>query len=321
MSNTFRHIFYLFILLLSFSGRAQDTLNTDFFTPQFDKDKYYQITTVYGTQFRGTVIEETRVDITLLDKRSDLKHKIIKSDIKEVKPIGISAKDNISRFDDDYYSNYYMLSENALPFKEGAVTATTHYFVENIHYAFNENWSVSLNVLLFLPASVGVKCSFEISRNLYFGANAYVWALPDDNMGNYQIPFMGMGARVTKGDDNTNFTIGVGGVAIKNFDNTIRSALRTNEYYPVYFLNFGYTSRFAKHGAFNIENFLFPQAFAVANQSINLNLTGFSIKWIRDTGTQWNFGCYGMYLGDLTKLNSNSKVLPIPYLSYTQFIR
>ncbi len=320
MLKNFHYLILIFLSLCFFNGKAQDTLSNGPFTPQFELGKYYQISMVYGSEYRGEVVEETKLAFVLLDKRSNLRHRLYKSDIKEVKPINAQIKNNIARFDDDYYSNYYMLVENALPYEEGSVSATCHYFIENVNYALSENWCLSMNVLLFLPSSIGVKCSYEIQKDLYFGANIYVWALPTNNtVGAYSIPLMGAGARVTKGDNNTNFTLGAGVMAIKNFDQ-VHTAMQQYDYTPVYYLNFAYTSRFAKHAAWNIENFLFPQAFSNPRGSVNLNLTGLSLKWIRNENIQWNFGCYGMYLGDLTKLNTNSKIIPIPYLSYTQFL-
>ncbi len=323
--STLRHIFFGLTLLFSFAGNAQDTLYTTptstIFTPQFDQTKYYQIITKYGAQFRGKVIHEAERDITFQDRRGNLKHIILKSDIKEVTPIGVSAKENITRFDDDYYSNYYMLVENVLPFKEGSFNATTHYLVENCNYAFSEHWSVSLNIIFVLPTSLGVKCSYPIGKDLYLGGNAFVWGLPgNDNNSSYYVPFMGASAKITKGDNNTNSTLGVGTIVIKDFDKS-HNVGRSSPYVPLYYVNFAYTNRFSKHGAFNVESFLFPMFMSRSYSTVNLGMTGVSIKWIRDMNTQWNFGCYGVYLGDLRTLSSKSKVIPLPYLSYSYFIR
>jgi hypothetical protein len=312
-------IFCALLLCFSFLGKAQDTIKTIQFTPQFDQTKYYQITTKYDAQYRGKVVAETEKDIMFQDRRGNSKHRIYKSDIKDVKPLGMDAKENISRFDDDYYSNYYMLAENALPFKERSFNATTHYLVENCNYAFSEHWSASLNIIFILPTSIGVKCSYPIGRDLYLGGNVFVWGLPQNNS-RYFVPFMGASARLTKGDNNTNFTLGAGTLIIKDFDKT-HNAGRSSDYSPLYYLNFAYTNRFSKHAAFNIESFLFPMVFSMAYSSVNLGLTGVSIKWIRNPNTNWNFGCYGVYLGDLRKLNSKSTVIPLPYLSYSYFIR
>jgi hypothetical protein len=319
MGKKMKQIIFVIMLLYSFKSLSQDTLIT--FTPQFELGKYYQITSVYETEYRGEVVEETKNDVLIFDRKANTKRRVLKSEIKLIKPINTKIKNNIGRFDDEYYSNYYMLAENALPFKDNTVYTTMHYFVENINYAFNKNWCISLNVLLFLPSSLGVKCSYEISDDLYFGANVYFWALPSDNSVNvYSIPIVGAGARITKGDNNTNFTIGAGAVAIEDFDQ-VNTSSKKLDYTAIYYLNFAYANRFSKHGSLNVENFLFPQAFS--NQrggTVNLNLTGVSIRWIRNSNVNWNFGCYGMYLGDLTKLNTNSRILPIPYISYSQFI-
>lgn len=320
--STLRHIFFGFCLLFCLVGRAQDTLNLDtptLFTPQFDQSKYYQIVTKYGAQFRGKVIHEAERDITFQDRRGNLKHIILKSDIKDVTPLGISSKDNISRFDDDYYTNYYMLAENALPFKEGMLNTTSHYLIQNYNYAFSEHWTVSLNFIFIFPTSLGVKCSYPIGKDLYLGGNVFAWGLPGDN-NNYSVPFLGASAKITKGDDNTNATFGAGTLVIKDFDKA-HNAGRSSAYVPLYYVNFAYTNRFSKHGAFNVESFLFPSFISRSYTSANLGITGVSLKWIRDTNTHWNFGCYGIYLGDLTKLSSHSKVVPLPYIAFSQFIK
>lgn len=287
------------------------------FTPQFEKGKYYEITTVHGTKFRGNVSEETKTTIVVRDKRSNAKHTINKSEIKEVKTVN-GRTPAAARFDDNYYSNFYMLTENALPFEKSSIIATTHLVLENITYSFNEHWAITTNVLIFLPISVGVKCSYEISKDLYFGASTYAYALPTDSSG-YNVPFIGGIARVTKGDNNRNFTLSAGGILVDNED--VHTQGRSTKYVPVYYVNFAYANRFANRWVFNIENFLFPQAFSNPRGSVNLNLTGLSFKWVRNRDVQWNFGCYGLYLGDLAKLGSNSKIFPLPYISYTQFLR
>jgi hypothetical protein len=304
------------------SGTAPTTTmvnsNQGSFIPQFEKNKNYNITTVYGTKYRGTVAEETKESIVIRDKRTNTKHSVKKSEIKEVKSANGRTPAG-SRFDDSYYSNFYMLSENALPFEKGSMNATTHIIIENCNYAFNKHWSISTNVFIILPISLGVKCSYEISKDLYFGANVYVYAVPGDSSAIYKFPLAGGNIKVTKGDNNRNFTIGLGGMMID--DKNPHHAGRSSTYYPIYYLNFAYTNRFSKHAAFNIENFLFPMAFSNPRGSINLNLTGASIKWIKSPSTQWNFGFYGLYLGDLIKLNTKSKVIPIPYISYARYLR
>jgi hypothetical protein len=174
-------------------------------------------------------------------------------------------------------------------------------------------------VLLILPISIGVKCSYEIGRDLYIGGNVYMYAVPGDSNKIYQVPLVGGNVKITKGNNNRNFTLGVGGMMID--DNDPHHAARSSTYFPIYYLNFAYTNRFSKHAVFNVENFLFPMAFSNPRGSINLNLTGVSIKWIRNPSVQWNFGCYGLYLGDLIKLNTKSKIVPIPYLSYARYLR
>lgn len=302
----------VFALFHSASVFSQDSIRKDF-VPTFDKGKFYLITTVYGSNYRGPVIEETPNSIIIVNKKTNTKHNIYKSDIKDANPISASKAYSASKFDDDYYANFYLMTENALPFEKNGLNSTAHYFVfDNINYSFNEHFAISTNIMVFLPVSIGVKCSFKLSEDVYFGGNAYIFGMPNSNMNSYICPLFGGAARVTKGTNTENFTLGGGVMAFKITD-SLQLAQRTSLYQPAYYVSFAYSNHFSKHLAFNLENILFPQ--------VNLNMTGVSLKWLRDPTDHWNFGCYGLYIGKLTQLNTKSKVLPIPYVSYSTFFK
>ncbi len=307
-TKSIRAVITTVLCLLNFLSYSQDTIQ-DRFIPEYQKEKFYQINTVYGTIYRGPVVEETKHSIIILNKKTNGKIALNKYEIKDHKLITTKDLFNGLKFDDGYYSNNYMLTENALPFKKGGLNATAHYFlVDNINYSFNENFGISTNVFVFLPVSIGLKCSFKISEDIYAGGNAYIYGTPSDE--GFMSPFMGASGRVTKGNDEQNFSLG-GGIIFARVTDSLQLASRTTKYDQAYYFSFSYSNRFSKHAALSIESILFPQ--------VNLNMTGASIKWIRDPSDQWNFGCYALYIGDFKALTSNARFVPIPYLSYSVF--
>jgi hypothetical protein len=308
---------FLCVLTLLFTNASslfsQDTLADTEFVPTFEKGLHYNISTVYGTYYRGPVIEETKNAITILNKKTNTKIELAKYNIKEARPISASKNYTVAKFDDDYYTNFYLMTENALPFEKQGLNSTAHYFlIDNINYSFNENWGVSANIFVFLPVSIGIKCSFKISENTYFGGNVYGYGTPNGELSSFISPLFGGAARVTRGDRTENFTLGVGLMGFRITD-SLQLSQRTSKYQPAYYVTFAYANRLSKHLALNIENILFPQ--------VNLNMTGLSLKWIRDVSDHWNFGCYGLYIGKFSQLNTKSQVIPIPYISYSTFFK
>lgn len=322
MPNKLRLYFFVFLVAFLSSNKvhSQDTLR-DIFIPQFTKGQYYQITSIYETKYRGLVTEETADAVVITDKKTNIKHHLKKGEIKQVTPIKTLKSLKPDRFDDDYYTNYYMIAENALPFKKDGGNSTSHYFLlQNFNYNFSDHWAVSVNILGFLPTSLGVKCSYALSDDIYFGGNVYLYGLPQANFNGYTIPLIGGMARITKGDNNTNFTLGAGVMAVNNKLDSSSSVGKSTLFSQVYYLYFAYANRISKKLALNAESFIFPQAFSNGRGgTVNLNITGVSLKWIRHPTVHWNFGCYGLYLGSLTKLTTKSRIIPIPYISYAIF--
>lgn len=309
-------ICFLYLLLAS-PLTSQDTI-PDVFIPQYSKTSYYTISTGYGMNYTGQILEETKNEIVILNKKTNTKHTVQKYDIKQSKIINAKELYKVPRFDDGYYANVYIMTQNALPFKREGVSATAHYFLyNNVSYAFNENVAVSANIFIFLPVSVGLKTSFKISDDLHFGANAFVYGLPDEN--SYYMPLFGGGVKLTKGNDETNFTLGAGAAAFRITD-SIQLINRTTKYQPVYYLSFGYSNRFSARFAFNVESILFPQASVGTYSQASLNMTGVAIKWLRNFDDHWTFGCYGLFLGKISQITTRSTVIPIPYVGYSVYM-
>lgn len=305
----------LFLLLALNTNLTAQENKTDSIVTMYDKTKWYKFTTIYGTVYKGKVIQETIDVVVISEKKSKREIKLNRSEIKAFEEIQGSKAYEAGRFNDEYYSNYVIISENAMPFRKQGFSSCYHYFLlQNLNYSFNEHWAVSTNLLLFLPSSIGVKCSYKIAEDIHFGANTYIFGLPIQN--GYTSPLFGGAARITKGNDNTNFTIGGGIMGIRNPDSLNR---KSSPYVSLYYLNFGYSTRFAKHAAFAVENFVFPQSISYQQKPLNINLTGVCLKWVRNSNEHWNFGCYGLYVGSLIKLNKDSQIFPIPYVSYSAF--
>jgi hypothetical protein len=305
----------LIILHLLYMNITAQVENEVIVINKYDKGKTYKFTTIYGTIYKGRVKEETIEYIVIVEKKTNREVKLNSNEVKEFEEIKNAKAYSVGRFDDDYYTNYVMISENALPFRKQGFSSCYHYFLmQNLNYSFNEHWAVSTNLLVFLPSSIGVKCSYKIAEDIHFGANTYIFGLPIDN--SFRSPLFGGAARVTKGNDNTNFTVGGGIMGIRNPDSLNRVS---SPFVSLYYLNFSYSTRFAKHAAFAVENFVFPQSISYQQKPLNINLTGVCIKWVRNPNEHWNFGCYGLYVGSLIKLNKDSQIFPIPYVSYSAF--
>lgn len=310
-------LLHFICLFLNFTVLAQDTI-PEVFVPQFNKTLYYTISTVYGVNYTGQLLEETKHAIIILNKKTNSKHTIKKYDIKQSKVINAKELYKVPRFDDGYYANIYIMTQNVLPFRREGVSATAHYFVyNNMSYAFNEHVAVSANIFIFLPVSVGLKTSFKVAEGLYMGANAFTFGLPDENR--YYIPLFGGGIKLTKGTDETNFTLGAGAAAFRITD-SIQLISRTTKYQPLYYLSFGYSNRISSRFTLNIESILFPQASFGNYSQASLNMTGASIKWLRNHNDHWTLGCYGLFLGKISQIRRGSSVIPIPYVGYSVYM-
>lgn len=317
-----KHILFLtaFSLIFCYCTFAQIVISGEM-EPQFEKGKYYQITSIYGTTYRGPVLEETNSEIVILDKKTNTKHRLQKKEIKNIASAGSSKAYSPSRFDEDYYTNYYMIAENALPYTKGEFNTTSHYLImTNMNYSFNEHWAMSFNLMVFLPISIGVKFSYPIADNLYFGGNVYVYGFPSDKSG-YYCPLFGAAARITKGDNVSNFTLGGGIMAINNEVRSSPNFQPTDPFFPVYYIDFAYSNRFAKHFAFTFENFLFPQNVPYQQATVNMNITGVSLKWLANRSDHWNVGVYCIYVGDYSNINKNSDISILPYVGYSAFFK
>lgn len=312
MKNTIIYFSLFISFLVNQSLFAQDYTPPPAYGIKFITGKQYEVTLNNGSRVTGFLTEETNELITLEDKINKQWYEINKRDIKSAKQVyDKSNKTNNLNYKEPSTNNY-LISENALPFEKKRLSYNSHYFLlNNFSYAITENWSLSTNVFVFLPVSFGVKCSYKIGNNLYISSNAFVFGFPQRDSANgtnqFILPFMGNMVRITKGDKFRNFTLGGSINGVKEPDSRGVYNMRTNKYIPIYTALFAFTNQFSKSLSINFETRIFPQVY--------LNISGISLKWIRGK-SDWNFGCYGMYLGKITQLNTKSQIVPLPYISY-----
>jgi hypothetical protein len=304
---------FVFLFPFFFKGQT-DTVEI----PLFKKNTYYLLTMHDRSLKKGQIEEEFEIKILFVEFKTNKSEIIYKSEIKKYEVI--TKNELYSKLDevDDYYSENYLLTQNCLPFRKGTWSSTYHYGVfDNFGYGINENWGVTANSFAILPVSIGLKSSHSIGKDLYFGGNALVMALPMET--GYNVALFGGGGKITKGNDKVNFTAGAYIFGYRIID-SLRLTQTTDVFSSVYCFTFSYSNRFSKYLALNIDNISFPQ-FTAGLQQIGLNITGASLRWIRDPSEHWNFGVYGLYLGDLIQLKNGlkGKVIPLPYISYSSY--
>ncbi|MGE0569286.1 MAG: hypothetical protein AB7O73_15210 [Bacteroidia bacterium] len=307
-------LFALFPLCISFSFGQSDSSSNN----QFKKNTYYVLTMHDRSIKKGQVEEEFEIKILFVDFKTNKAEIIYKSEIKKYEEV--TKNELYAKLDeiDDYYSDNYLLTPNAIPFKKGGWSSTYHYGVfGNFGYGINENWGITANSIAILPVSIGVKSSHKIGNDTYFGGNVLAMALPMES--GYNLALFGGGGKITKGNSKVNFTAGAYVFGYRITD-SLRLTQTTSIYSSVYCLTFSYSNRFSKYFALNIDNISFPQ-FTAGLQQIGLNITGASLRWVRDPSEHWNFGVYGVYLGDLVQLRNGLKgrVIPLPYISYSSY--
>jgi len=305
-----KHIIFLFTLSQFVVVNLYSQNQGVGYTAKFIPGRQYEITMKNESVVKGVLVNDDKQTIYLKDNEKDDEYEINKSDIVWVKQI-LSANDLKPPYHRAFIRSY-ILADNALPYEKGA-SLTGHYFLfNNITYAFNEHWAFSGNMLLVLPVSMGIKCSYKLAGDIFFGGSAYLYGVPmRDSLRNksyYSLPLMGSMLRLTKGNEFRNFTFGAGIHGIKEPDPGGAYIMSNWKYLQAINVFFALNHQFSKSFSVVAESRLFPQ--------IMLNTTGAGIKIIKPN-TEWNFSIYGLYLGKTTQLNSKSSILPLPYISYS----
>ena len=280
------------------------------YIPKYSKEINYVVVTKIDIKYIGYVDQEDELSITLINRNTNVKTLLYKSEIGTIRPLVNSKRNlkNIELFEENEHTDYYMLASSAFLFEKETITTTYHWgALENISFPISENWAVTASTLFFYPYSLGVKCAFKLSENSYVGGNVF-------GMGNVLSQkqdeyFWGYGAKVhyTQGTSNNNFTVsgGVLGLNSKLFTTTTSQAL-----FNLYFLNFSYCNRFSRLFALNAEAWYFPEA-----QS---GFGGLGLKLVNNKDYSWTFGCYTVLNNFNNNFKINVKTIPIPYIGYSQ---
>ena len=304
-------VLFAFIVVLCFGTPlfSQQAADTATFTPMFKRGVKYQIKTNIGTVHSGFVVNETKEFITLEYRSTQDRLEIRKSEILSFKVMSQKENKVEDALGENPHADSYILSSTAFPFEAGSSRSNTHWLlIQNIDYAFNENWAITMNSFLFYPTSVGFKAHFKIDAMNYIGANGFVMgdilAKTSSRSAVALWGFNGFG-KYTHGTTNNNFTI-MGGVL--GINSELLPGLTSNPFINLGFANVSYCNRFAKHVSVNAEAWFFPQSQG--------GIGGLSIKWLRDEHLAWNFGCYMLIENYTTSLAPSLNTMPIPYLGY-----
>lgn len=283
--------------------------NDSTFKPLYLKDVNYVVTTKIDIKYIGFIDEETEYSITLINRNTNVKTQIFKSEIKTIKPLSTIKRGSksVEFYEPNDHCDYYILAPSGFLYEPQTVTTTYHWgAIENFNIPLNENVAITANALFIYPYSLGIKCAFKVSENGYLGGNIF-------GMGNIlgQKPsdyFLGYGAKInfTQGTTNNNFTLAGGVLGLNGtiFTNT------TQDYLNLYYANFGYCSRISNMLTINGEVWYFPESQTAFG--------GLGLKLVNDKESSWTFGCYTILNNFNNSFKLNLKTILIPYIGYSQ---
>ena len=299
---------YIFLLFLfSTAAHAQSPGDSATFEPQYKRGINYTLKTRNGEIFSGFVKNETKDYVTLENRITHETIELKKSEIIRIN----HAKDydsSVELLGENPHAKSYMFLSSAFEFEENKASTNSHWLLlENIDYAFTDNWAISLNTLAFYPVTIGIKCAYQISDNNYLGAN--IFGIGDITSGSSSSLLFGYGAQAkfTKGSSNKNITLS-GGVLGLNAELFYVSP--GSPFVNLVFLSGAYCKRFSKNVAFNLEGWYLPE--------VKTGLGGIGFKFIGDETTCWTVGCYALTNNYDNSLKLNLKTLPIPYFGVSR---
>ena len=302
-------IYIAFIFFASYVGIAQtpvDSTVTESFQPQYRYGINYRLKMRSGAVYTGFLKEETKEFVTLENRATRQTVELRKSEIVNVANRGGDLADDL--MGENPHSKNYLFSSSAFLFNEGKASTNSHWLLlENIDYAFTDNFAISLNTLAFYPFTLGAKCAFQLSDNNYIGANVFVVGdITSGNDGNFLFGYGAMG-KFTKGSSNKNITLS-GGVLGLNSDLFYLSP--RGPFVNLGFVSAAYCNRFCNKVALNLEGWYMPE--------INIGLGGIGFKFVGDDVTCWTLGCYTLMNSYDNSLKLNLKTIPIPYFGVSK---
>lgn len=277
------------------------------FERKFRNGTSYILKTRGGDIYTGVVTSESREFVSVENKLTLETIELRKSEIIRIsRPGSRSLHDQI--FGENIHARNYLFLGSAFLFEEDRATTNSHWLLlENIEYAFTENWAITLNTLAFYPITLGAKYVHKISSDAYVGAT--VFGIGDINSGASRSFLFGYGAQAkfTKGNSNRNFTLSCGVLGLtSDLFYTASSRLFVNT--P--FVSAAWCNRFSKNVALNLEGWYLPE--------ISSGLGGLGFKFIGDEITCWTVGCYTLLNNYDNTLKLNFRTIPIPYFGVSR---
>ncbi len=300
-------IYIAFIFLLNSICVAQTAPDSTYFQRQYKPNVNYTIKTRSGSIYTGYVKQETKEFINLENRITHETVELRKTGIIRISQTrGRDLANEI--MGENLHAKNYMFLSSAFLFDPNKASTNSHWLLlENIDYAFSENWAISLNTLAFYPITLGVKCSYQLNEETYLGAN--VFGIGDImSNGNSNLLF-GYGAqgKLTKGSSNKNFTLSGGVIGLSS---DLFYTTSTNPYVNLAFVSAAYCNRFSKKVALNLEGWFIPE--------LNAGLGGIGFKFVGDEVTCWTVGCYTLLNSYDNTLKLNLRTVPIPYFGVSK---
>jgi hypothetical protein len=295
-----------YILLFSFLyclGFSQ--ADSSEFIPQYRRGMMYHVKTTMGTAYLGFLAEETKDYITLENRKDKQFYELKKSEITVIRPI---SDRNV--FDEtvgiNYHAGIYLFSASSIVFEDKPEISINYqwFLFDNVSFSLHKNWDVTVNsIFLYYPTSIGIKCAYQVGKDIYLGGNVFVGGMSDRSAHNFLLAG-GALARITKGTSNNNFSFSGGMLGI--YSDAIRGR---NPFLNIPFASFAYCNRFSEKWGISIESFYFPQS-----QS---GLAGCGFKFLKNKESAWSFGCY-TYLSTVNnQLSFSRHAIPIPFVNYS----
>lgn len=311
----FNRLMLTLLLGILCSGSLVAQANDSTKAVKFKKDVVYRLQTKEGTVYIGYILEYDSLQVRIENKTTQQVYSIAQNEIETLAEL----KKKIPRLTDLYgenpHTNFYMLSQTAMPLRAKQIDAHYHWLgLEHAEYAFNENWALSVNSLLFAPLSFGFKAHYAFSEDLHAGLSVFGTGNLLSAATTGSSSFLGIFAlgKLTKGQSNRNVTISAG--ALQLYTSVSVAGLfgtsSNRNQGLLYFASAAGTTRVGKKVCMIGESWFFPQ--------LQMSLTGGGVKLVGNESTSWTLGCYGLYFGrDINFTQLKGRILPIPYLSYS----
>ncbi len=246
-----------------------------------------------------TIINELTRDSLQLNKREIASFKQIS------KPVNNTKVPKEEDEDENHHAGNYMLASSAFETESGETVATGHWILlENLQYSFNENVSITTNILGINPISVGLKTQFRLKDRVFAGATGSAFGTIFSSTGSPAFfGYLGQ-AYVTFGTTNHNITAGAGVAGLKL--NLISSLVTSTSVANFPFVSGAFCQRINRNFGVVGEGYYFLGTTSV--------IGGASVKIYSNDYNCWTLGLYTMINESNNSINVDLKNYFIPYL-------